>query len=54
MEMGAIMVLMTEGMIQQAAATPDLAVGIVEVVEEANNLLPSVFLLVTTYVIHRR
>lgn len=52
--MGAIMVLMMVAMIQQAAVTLDLAVGIVEVVEEANNLLPSVFLLVTTNVIHRR
>lgn len=52
--MGAIMVLMMGAMIQQAAVTPDLAVGIVEVVEEANNLLPSVFLLVTIFVIHRR
>jgi hypothetical protein len=52
--MGAIMVLMMAAMIQQAAAIPDLAVEIVGAVEEANNLLPSVFLLVTAYVIHRR
>lgn len=52
--MGAIMVLMKEGMIQQAAATPGLAVGIVEVEVEANNSLPSVLLLVTTFATHRR
>lgn len=46
--MGAIMVLMMAAMIQQAAAIPDLAV------EEANNLLPSVLLLETAFVIHRR
>ncbi|WRP04592.1 hypothetical protein U9J35_11750 [Rossellomorea aquimaris] len=54
MKMGAIMVLMTEVMIQQAAATPALAVGIVEVVEVANNSLPTVFLLVTTFATLRR
>lgn len=48
------MVIMMVARIQQAAATPDLAVGIVEVVEEANNSLPSVFLLETTFATHRR